>query len=132
MKLIGKETATYKRGTNTSTAEHVFYEKVLAEEATEGGFGDPDKMWKFSAADVAERRLWDKYQDVYEDMIRNTATEHAPWYVVPCNKKWFARLVVAAVLSEHIKALDPSFPKMSTEDAAEIDAAHKELLDEKD
>ena len=93
---------------------------------------DPDKMWKFSAADVAERRLWDKYQDVYEDMIRNTATEHAPWYVVPCNKKWFARLVVAAVLSEHIKALDPSFPKMSTEDAAEIDAAHKELLDEKD
>ncbi|HML90880.1 polyphosphate kinase 2 family protein [Methyloceanibacter sp.] len=93
---------------------------------------DPDKMWKFSAADVAERRLWDKYQEVYEDMIRNTATEHAPWYVVPCNKKWFARLVVAAVLSDHIKTIDPSFPKMSNEDAAEIDAAHKELLDEKD
>lgn len=92
---------------------------------------DPDKIWKFSAADVAERRLWDKYQEVYEDMIRSTATEHSPWYVVPCNKKWFARLVVAGVLSEHIKSLDPSFPKMSSEDAAEIDAAHKELLDEK-
>lgn len=92
---------------------------------------DPDKIWKFSAADVAERRLWDKYQSVYEDMIRNTATEHAPWYVVPCNKKWFARLVVAAVLADHIKTLDPSFPKMSSEDAAEVDAAHKELLDEK-
>ncbi|HBF60603.1 MAG TPA: hypothetical protein DDW48_03965, partial [Methyloceanibacter sp.] len=91
---------------------------------------DPDKIWKFSAADVAERRLWDKYQNVYEDMIRNTATEHSPWYVVPCNKKWFARLVVAGVLAEHIKALDPSFPKMSSDDAAEIDAAHKELLDE--
>lgn len=91
---------------------------------------DPDKIWKFSAADVSERRLWDKYEEVYEDMIRNTATKHAPWYVVPCNKKWFARLVVAGVLAEHIKALDPSFPKMSSEDAEEIDAAHKELLDE--
>ena len=91
---------------------------------------DPDKIWKFSAADVAERRLWDKYEDVYEDMIRNTATKHAPWYVVPCNKKWFARLVVAGVLAEHIKAIDPSFPKMSSEDAEEVDAAHKELLDE--
>ncbi len=93
---------------------------------------DPDKIWKFSASDVAERRLWDKYQTVYEDMIRETATEHAPWYVVPCNKKWFARLVVAEVLADHIKALDPTFPKMSSEDAEEIDAAHKELLDEKD
>lgn len=91
---------------------------------------DPDKIWKFSAADVAERRLWDKYQNVYEDMIRATATEYAPWYVVPCNKKWFARLVVAGVLAEHIKALDPSFPKMSSEDAEEVDAAHKELLNE--
>ncbi len=91
---------------------------------------DPDKIWKFSAADVAERRLWDKYQDVYEDMIRATATKHAPWYVVPCNKKWFARLVVAGVLAEHIKSHDPSFPKMSIEDAEEVDAAHKELLDE--
>lgn len=91
---------------------------------------DPDKIWKFSAADVSERRLWDKYEEVYEDMIRNTATKHAPWYVVPCNKKWFARLVVAGVVAEHIKALDPSFPKMSSEDAEEVDAAHKELLDE--
>ncbi|MEM7193056.1 MAG: polyphosphate kinase 2 family protein, partial [Pseudomonadota bacterium] len=91
---------------------------------------DPDKIWKFSSADVAERRLWDKYQDVYEDMIRKTATERAPWYVVPCNKKWFARLVVAGVLADHIKKLDPRFPKMSSDDAAEIDAAHKELLDE--
>ena len=92
---------------------------------------DPDKIWKFSAADVAERRLWDKYQVVYEEMIQKTATERAPWYVVPCNKKWFARLVVAGVLAEHIKALDPSFPKISSDDAAEIDAAHKELLEEK-
>ena len=91
---------------------------------------DPDKIWKFSAADVAERRLWDKYEEVYEDMIQATATEHAPWYVVPCNKKWFARLVVAGVLAEHIKTLDPSFPKLSSEDAQEVDAAHKELLDE--
>lgn len=92
---------------------------------------DPDKNWKFSPYDVAERKLWDQYQEVYEDTIRNTATKHAPWYVVPCDKKWFARLVVAGALAEQMEKLDLEFPKVSDEDMAAIEKAHKELLAEK-
>ncbi|MEZ5827183.1 MAG: polyphosphate kinase 2 family protein [Hyphomicrobiales bacterium] len=92
---------------------------------------DPDKTWKFSPYDVAERKLWDQYQEVYEDTIRNTATKHAPWYVIPCDKKWFARLVVAGALAEQMEALDLQFPKVSDEDKAAIDKAHAELLTEK-
>lgn len=92
---------------------------------------DPDKNWKFSPLDVSERKLWDQYQEVYEDTIRNTATKHAPWYVVPCDKKWFARLVVAAALVEHMEALDLQFPKVSDDDMKAIEKAHAELLTEK-
>ena len=92
---------------------------------------DHEKNWKFSPYDVAERKLWDKYQDVYEDTIKNTATKHAPWYVVPCDKKWFARLVVAGALIEHMKALDLHFPKVSDEDMEALKKAHAELLAEK-
>ncbi len=92
---------------------------------------DPDKTWKFSPYDVEERKLWDQYQEVYEDTIRNTATKHAPWYVVPCDKKWFARLVVAGALIEQLEKLDLEFPKVSDEDMKAIEAAHAELLAEK-
>lgn len=92
---------------------------------------DPDKNWKFSPYDVAERKLWDQYQEVYEDTIRNTATEHAPWYVVPCDKKWFSRLVVAGALAEQMDKLDLQFPKVSDEDMEAIKKAHQELLAEK-
>jgi PPK2 family polyphosphate:nucleotide phosphotransferase len=92
---------------------------------------DPDKNWKFSPYDVAERKLWDQYQEVYEDTIRNTATQEAPWYVVPCDKKWFSRLIVAGALVEHLEALDLQFPKVSDEDKKAIEAAHAELLAEK-
>jgi PPK2 family polyphosphate:nucleotide phosphotransferase len=92
---------------------------------------DPDKRWKFSPYDVAERKLWDRYAVAYEDMIRHTATKHAPWYVVPCDKKWFARLVVAGALAEHMGALDLHFPKVGEEEMKAIEAAHAELLAEK-
>jgi PPK2 family polyphosphate:nucleotide phosphotransferase len=92
---------------------------------------DPDKNWKFSPYDVAERKLWDQYQDVYEDTIRNTATKDAPWYVVPCDKKWFARLVVAGALAEHMEALDLQFPKVDPDEMKAIEKAHAELLTEK-
>jgi len=92
---------------------------------------DPDKTWKFSPYDVEERKLWDQYQEVYEDTIRNTATKHAPWYVVPCDKKWFARLVVAGALAEQMEKLDLEFPKVSDEDMKAIEKAHAELLAEK-
>ena len=92
---------------------------------------DPDKTWKFSPYDVEERKLWDQYQEVYEDTIRNTATKHAPWYVVPCDKKWFARLVVAGALAEQMEKLDLEFPKVSDEAMKAIEKAHAELLAEK-
>ena len=92
---------------------------------------DPDKNWKFSPYDVAERKLWDKYQKVYEETIQHTATKDAPWYVVPCDKKWFARLVVAGALVEHMEALDLQFPEVSEDDKKAIERAHAELLAEK-
>jgi polyphosphate kinase 2 (PPK2 family) len=73
---------------------------------------EPHKRWKFSMGDIAERELWDKYMAAYEDMIRATSTEEAPWHVVPADNKPFARLVVAAALIEALEALDLEFPKM--------------------
>jgi len=92
---------------------------------------DPDKTWKFSPYDVAERKLWDQYVEVYEDTIRNTASKDAPWYVVPADKKWFARLVVAGALAEHMEALDLQYPKVDEDEMKAIKKAHAELLTEK-
>ena len=89
---------------------------------------EPEKNWKFSAADIRERKYWDDYQDAYEDMIRNTATEEAPWHVVPADNKWFTRLVVSAVLVETLESLDLSYPKVDTEKRKELEAAKKILL----
>jgi len=92
---------------------------------------DPDKRWKFSPYDVAERKLWDRFIEAYEDTIRHTATKEAPWYVVPADKKWFARLIVAGALVEQMEALNLQFPKLSDEDIRAMNAAHAELLAEK-
>ncbi len=89
---------------------------------------DPDKRWKFSLYDVEERKLWDKFIAAYDDTIRHTATAHAPWYVVPANHKWFARLLVAAVLVERLEALDLQFPKFDEANAAALEKAHQALL----
>jgi len=83
---------------------------------------DPDKRWKFNLYDVEERKLWEKFIEVYEDTIRNTSTKHAPWYVIPADHKWFSRLVVAAVLVERLEALDLQFPKF---DQANLEALAK-------
>ena len=90
----------------------------------------PDKNWKFSAADVGERQRWDDYQDAYEDMIQNTASEYAPWYVVPADNKWFTRLVVAAAIVDALKSLKLAYPKVDGERKAELAAARKQLLSE--
>lgn len=120
--LVRSGTVPLKFFLNISKKEQL--ERLLAR------VDNPDKNWKFSPYDVAERKLWDKYQEAYEDTIRNTATKHAPWYVVPCNKKWFARLVVATALAEQMQTLDPQFPKVSEDEKAAIEKAHKELLAE--
>ena len=90
----------------------------------------PDKNWKFSTADVQEREHWDDYQDAYEDMIQNTASPNAPWYVVPADNKWFTRLVVAAAIVDALKGLKLAYPKLDGERKAELAAARKQLLAE--
>jgi len=89
---------------------------------------NPDKNWKFSASDMSERPLWDKYMDAYEDMIRNTAAKNAPWYVVPADNKWFTRVVVAAAVIGTMAALDLAYPEVGKEKLRELAAARRALL----
>lgn len=89
---------------------------------------EPEKNWKFSASDVHERECWDEYQEAYEDMIRHTATETAPWYVVPADNKWFTRLVVSAVVVETLESLHLAYPKVDAQKRKELEAAKKLLL----
>lgn len=72
---------------------------------------DPAKHWKFNAGDLAERKLWDAYQAAYEDALTRCSTEHAPWYIVPADRKWFRNWVVSDVIVRTLKKLDLSFPE---------------------
>jgi len=92
---------------------------------------EPEKHWKFSSADVRERGHWNDYMDAYEDMIRATATPHAPWYVVPADNKWFTRLVVAAAVVDALDALDLHYPKVGKTKRAELAAARRLLVQER-
>ena len=92
---------------------------------------DPEKNWKFSDADVRERECWDDYMDAYQDMIRNTARPHAPWYVVPADHKWFTRAVVSAVIIEALKELKLAFPKVDPSRRKDLEAARRHLVKEK-
>lgn len=72
---------------------------------------DPEKRWKFSSADLKERAYWNDYQRAFEDAITECSTEHAPWHVVPANKKWYRNLVVARVIADTLEAMDPRYPE---------------------
>ena len=91
----------------------------------------PAKNWKFSASDVAERAHWKSYMDAYEQAIRATATEEAPWYVVPADNKWFTRIVVAAAIVDAMERLDLAYPKIDAKQRAELARARKLLLSER-
>jgi len=91
---------------------------------------EPAKRWKFELGDIAERKLWDKYMAAYEDMIRATSREEAPWYVVPADNKPFARLVVSAALIETLASLDLRFPKVGGKALAEMKEVRAALLKE--
>jgi PPK2 family polyphosphate:nucleotide phosphotransferase len=91
---------------------------------------NPQKNWKFSASDAAERGHWREYMEAYEDIIRHTATEHAPWYVVPADNKWFTRLVVAAAVIDALGSLDLAYPEVGKDKLKELAAARKALLAE--
>ncbi len=92
---------------------------------------EPEKNWKFSGSDMAEREHWDEYLDAYEDMIRNTATKHSPWYVVPANNKWFTRVVVAAAVVDTLASLDLAYPQVDRARLEEIARAKRALLESK-
>jgi len=87
----------------------------------------PEKHWKFSANDVAERQHWADYMTAYEDMIRNTATPEAPWHVVPADNKWFTRLVVAGTIISRLEALELAIPMPGPEKQKELKAARLAL-----
>ncbi len=88
---------------------------------------DPEKNWKFSANDAKEREFWDEYMEAYEETIRNTASKHAPWYVVPADNKWFTRVVVAAAVIDTLAGLDLQYPKVGEEKRKELAAAKRAL-----
>jgi len=91
---------------------------------------NPEKHWKFSSADVHERRFWKDYMRAYEDMIRHTAADHAPWYVIPADNKWFTRLAVAAAIVAGIERLDLAFPKVDAAKRKDFAEARKALLED--
>jgi PPK2 family polyphosphate:nucleotide phosphotransferase len=92
---------------------------------------DPEKHWKFSAADARERSFWKDYMNAYEDMIQHTATADAPWYVVPADNKWFTRVVVASAIIDAMVSMDLSYPQVDKEKRAELAEAKKILLAQK-
>ena len=89
---------------------------------------DPLKNWKFSSNDANERDFWDDYMQAYEEMIQETATKDAPWYVVPADNKWFTRVVVGAAVIETLDSLDLAYPKVDEAKLKELAAAKKKLL----
>ena len=92
---------------------------------------DPDKNWKFSAADVNERGYWKEYMAAYEEMIKNTSTEKAPWYVVPADSKPYARIVIASAIINALDEMELEYPKVSKEKIEELHAIKETLLAEK-
>jgi PPK2 family polyphosphate:nucleotide phosphotransferase len=91
---------------------------------------EPEKNWKFSAADIHERAYWDDYMDAYEDMVRQTATAEAPWYVVPADNKWYTRVVVAAAVVHTLEKLRLTYPKVDSAQRKELEAARTALQKE--
>jgi PPK2 family polyphosphate:nucleotide phosphotransferase len=89
----------------------------------------PEKNWKFSAGDVAERAYWDDYMHAYEDTIRHTATEEAPWYVVPADRKWFTRVVVVGAIVDTLWSLDLQFPTVGKAARQELAEMREGLLE---
>lgn len=101
--------------TRNGTVVRKFFLNVSKEEQRRrflARLDEPDKNWKFSLADVEERKHWDRYMAAYEDMIQHTSSEAAPWYVVPADHKWFARLVVADAIVDTLESIDICYPKV--------------------
>ncbi|PJI08079.1 MULTISPECIES: polyphosphate kinase 2 family protein [Clostridium] len=88
---------------------------------------DKSKNWKFSGADIRERKYWDTYQKYYEETISRTSTEIAPWYVIPSDKKWFARLLISDIIVQTLENLKLEYPKLSDSEITNLDEYRKQL-----
>lgn len=90
----------------------------------------PEKNWKFSGSDMSERELWKAYDRAYEDTINETASRHAPWYVIPADQKWYSRYLVSEAILETLEKIDPQYPELPPEEAAKFPGYRAELLKE--
>lgn len=90
----------------------------------------PRKNWKFSAADIRERKYWDKYQRAYDKAINATATKKNPWYVIPSDDKWYSRLIVSDIITKRVEKMPLAYPEMTPEQEGQLAEAHQILLDE--
>lgn len=108
-----------------------FFLNVSKEEQKErflARIDEPDKNWKFSMADVEERKYWEEYQTAYEEMLNHTSTKWAPWYVIPADRKWFSRLAVASVLIDTMRSLKLAYPEVTDAQRAGLEDARKALI----
>ncbi|MBO2446123.1 polyphosphate kinase 2 family protein [Actinomadura barringtoniae] len=90
----------------------------------------PERNWKFSAADAREREHWDDYQRAFSRMLSATSTEWAPWYVIPADRKWFARICAAAVLAHTLIEIDPQYPEVGEQQLHDLEVVRKELIEQ--
>jgi len=88
---------------------------------------DPGKNWKFSEGDLHERLRWDDYMAAYEDMINHTSTEHAPWYIIPADHKWFTHLIVSDIVVDTLKKMDLKYPTPTDAQRAQLELAREAL-----
>lgn len=91
---------------------------------------NPSKNWKFAASDLKDRALWDKYQKVFEEAIVKTATEDCPWFVVPADKKWFARYIVSQIILNTLEDMNPHYPQIPPEERAKLGEYREMLINE--
>jgi PPK2 family polyphosphate:nucleotide phosphotransferase len=89
---------------------------------------DPEKNWKFSAADIRERQFWDDYMKAYEKAIKETSTEHCPWYVLPADKKWFIRIAISTIILDTLKSLKLEYPVLPKAEKDKLEEAKKILV----
>lgn len=92
---------------------------------------EPLKNWKFSSADIDEREKWDQYMTAYEEAINATTEDHAPWYVIPADKKWFTRIAISRIIVDTFKAMNMKLPELSDSEKSRLEECRKRLIDEK-
>jgi PPK2 family polyphosphate:nucleotide phosphotransferase len=91
---------------------------------------DPAKNWKFSSGDIEERKYWDEYQKAYQEAISATSKKHSPWYIIPADRKWFARLAVSEIIVREMKKLKSEFPKLNEEQLQDLEKSKQSLMNE--